>query len=192
VQDLTSGKSALFPAAEFFKDSIPAHNRWFVRRMREARGDQLLSIVRILDKAMNNTSVILLFEAGDKKLLFPGDAQIEEYALSDPEAVKLLRSVDLYKVGHHGSRNATPKSLWNLLDNRKIRTNGQPKSMKARVPERLKSLISTLEGKHGDEARKTEVPRKTLVQELEKYSDYHTTQTAAKTRKLFIDLSLTL
>jgi hypothetical protein len=25
--------------------------------------------------------------------------------------------VDLYKVGHHGSRNATPKSLFNLGPN---------------------------------------------------------------------------
>jgi hypothetical protein len=34
---------------------------------------------------MNNTSVILFFEVGSKKLLFPGDAQIENwsYALED-------------------------------------------------------------------------------------------------------------
>ena len=39
------------------------------------------SIVRILDDALNNTSVILLFEVGGKRLLFPGDAQIENWRL---------------------------------------------------------------------------------------------------------------
>jgi hypothetical protein len=54
-------------------------------------------------------------------MLFPGDAQIENwsYALTSPEAESLrsdLGELDLYKVGHHGSRNATPKqSLFPLL-----------------------------------------------------------------------------
>ena len=65
---------------------------------------------------MNNTSVILLFEVGARPL-FPGDAQVENwsYALEDApdhEATRaLLADVDLYKVGHHGSLNATPKKL---------------------------------------------------------------------------------
>ena len=29
----------------------------------------------------------------------------------------LLENIDLYKVGHHGSRNATPKSLFELWNN---------------------------------------------------------------------------
>ena len=64
--------------------------------------------------------MILLIQAGDRRLLFCGDAQIEnwEYALTfapDRLAVlELLRGVDLYKVGHHGSRNATPRTLFNL------------------------------------------------------------------------------
>ena len=56
----------------------------------------------------------MLFEAGGEKLLFPGDAQIEnwQYALSKPEVRALLKETTVYKVGHHGSRNATPKTLW--------------------------------------------------------------------------------
>ena len=79
------------------------------------RGEQLLQIVRMLDQQMNNTSVILIFQVRKKLLLFPGDAQIEnwEYALVRRSTKALLRNVDLYKVGHHGSRNATPKTLWN-------------------------------------------------------------------------------
>src|SRR5207244_3942308 len=107
-------------ARTYPKDSIPQYARWFLPRVQRIRGDQMLEIVRILDSAMNNTSVILLFEIGKKKLLFPGDAQIENwsFALSKPECKKLLAEVDVYKVGHHGSLNATPKTLWNLFQNR--------------------------------------------------------------------------
>jgi hypothetical protein len=127
----------------------------------------LLSIVRALDKVMNNTSLILLFEVGGKKLLFPGDAQIENwsYALGKPAIRRLLEGVDVYKVGHHGSRNATPKTLWN---NFKKRSDKKGK--------RLETFVSTMPGKHGKSASKTEVPRKTLVDALTKDSDYYTTQ----------------
>ena len=63
---------------------FPVDVRWLVYHSRKSRGDQLLQIVRMLDKAMNNTSVILLFRVGKESLLFSGDAQIEnwQYALS--------------------------------------------------------------------------------------------------------------
>ena len=75
--------------------------RWFAHRVRDARGDQVLQIVRTLDNQMNNTSLILLLEAGTKKLLFPGDAQLEnwQYALAQKKNRDLLADVDLYKVG---------------------------------------------------------------------------------------------
>jgi hypothetical protein len=132
------------------------------------RGEQMLSIVRMLDKAMNNTSLILLFRIGGKSLLFPGDAQWENwaYALSDPEIQELLKDVDVYKVGHHGSLNATPKSLWELFAHR---------SADPHTPDRLTSIMSTMPGKHGSVASKTEVPRMTLKAELKRESTLVTT-----------------
>ena len=62
--------------------AIPVEDRWFVRRQRAVRAQQLLGLVRSMDDALNNTSVILLFEAGSKKLLFPGDAQWENWELA--------------------------------------------------------------------------------------------------------------
>jgi hypothetical protein len=82
---------------------FPIDTRWLIHRAKRSRGQQLLQIVRILDKAMNNTSVILLFEVGDQSILFPGDAQIEnwEYALSDSAIVeRLSRSLKKRPVGH--------------------------------------------------------------------------------------------
>ncbi|MGH8764421.1 MAG: MBL fold metallo-hydrolase [Burkholderiales bacterium] len=151
---------------------VPPQARWFRNRVARLNADQMLQIVRTLDQQMNNTSLILLFEIGARKLLFPGDAQIENWswALVDaPDAAqtrKRLASVDFYKVGHHGSRNATPKKLlWENFMNR-----GGPKGR------RLKTALSTLPGKHGSSSSKTEVPRSTLLHALEEETDLVTTQ----------------
>jgi hypothetical protein len=143
--------------------------RWLTERLSKAQAEQMLGIVTVLDNAMNNTSLILLFEVNGKKLLFPGDAQIEnwEYALSKADVVEKLADVDLYKVGHHGSRNATPRDLWNSFGKR---------SATARSGDRLKTLLSTEAGKHGQESKYTEVPRTTLVDELKHKSEFHSTQ----------------
>ena len=59
-----------------------------------------------LDNATNNTSLVLAIELVDGNvLLFVGDAQVgnwESWAQNE-----LLSRVILYKVGHHGSHNAT-------------------------------------------------------------------------------------
>lgn len=140
--------------------------RWFARRLAALRATQILQIVTTLDEEMNNTSLILLFEFGGRKLLFPGDAQLENWRFALQEAgkgkeaaanVELLADTDLYKVGHHGSLNATPKNmLWKHLSRRK-----RPR------PERLRTMMSTMPGKHpGKVGGIGEVPRKLLVAAL--------------------------
>ena len=165
---LAAAEQVLFPDRPYVSGGkLPFSSRWLAQRLRAARGEQLLALVRILDDVMNNTSVILLFEAGNKKLLFPGDAQIENwsYALSQPTIQKLLADVDLYKVGHHGSLNATPKTVWGLFSKR----SSNPGSG------RLTAVLSTLPGKHGSEASNTEVPRRTLLSALQAETNLHST-----------------
>lgn len=73
-----------------------------------------------MDSYTNNTSLVLAFELPKSKdvLLFVGDAQIgnwlswhdQAYTTSDGRelsAAQLLARTVLYKVGHHGSHNAT-------------------------------------------------------------------------------------
>lgn len=165
-------EARIFRRAKTYTTS-PAYTRWFLKRLSSIRGEQLLGIVRALDKVMNNTSLILLFEVNGKKLLFPGDAQIENwsYALSKPEIRRLLSRVNVYKVGHHGSRNATPKTLWNGFKNR---------SKKKTDKKRLKSFMSTMKDKHGKAQSHTEVPRKTLVTALQTESELFNTQNLTK------------
>jgi hypothetical protein len=162
--------SSLFPDAKATRAlrQMPIESRWFVRRLRSLRKQQLLGLVRKMDDALNNTSVILLFEAGKKKLLFPGDAQWENWELALTKNAALLKDIDLYKVGHHGSLNATPRTLWDGFAKRST-TEGEPG--------RLVTVMSTRsDSKHGHVENDTEVPRRTLVTALKANSVHRSTQ----------------
>jgi beta-lactamase superfamily II metal-dependent hydrolase len=83
--------------------------------------DALAAAADKLDGTLNNQSLVVLFTCNGKKLLFVGDAQWGNWAYwlygkavtgTAPElsqrAQDILGSIDFYKVGHHGSTNATP------------------------------------------------------------------------------------
>jgi len=71
-------------------------------RRRRAVGGNMLAI----DKANNNTSVVLNIEWLGWRLLFPGDAeQASWWSMSEQH---LLAPVHILKVAHHGSWNGTP------------------------------------------------------------------------------------
>lgn len=159
---VTPSAFRLFPLSKRYPiEKAPLDVSWFAETLRKLHADDTLGLVRSLDAALNNTSVILLFEVGGHHLLFPGDAQIESwsYAMQSPTYRSLLSRVDLYKVGHHGSLNATPKTFWNLLEGRTLSVTGK---------HRITTLLSTMPGKHGHVEDRTEVPRQTLVDALKK------------------------
>lgn len=84
------------------------------RRTLDSFGDgDGLALAVALDQAVNGTSLMLVFEIGNAWLLFPGDAQWGTWnaALQDPAARVVLQKTVFYKVGHHGSHNATPKEF---------------------------------------------------------------------------------
>jgi len=66
-----------------------------------------------LDKALNNTSLVIVVEVAGQFMLFPGDAQWGSWQaiMTDPKCRAVLEKVDVLKVGHHGSHNATPREL---------------------------------------------------------------------------------
>lgn len=107
----------------FFQNSYFAE----AEQWRKIEADWLWTAERLalqLDSDTNNTSLVLaieLVESG-QVLLFPGDAQVGnwlsweklEWMVKNPQggtdrvsAEDLLRRTVLYKVGHHGSHNAT-------------------------------------------------------------------------------------
>ena len=150
-------------------NSVPEEGRWFRDRLQSVTGQGLLEIVRQLDDQMNNTSIILLFEVFGRKLLFPGEAQFENWSYAMTEApdkarvAELVAEVDFYKVGHHGSLNATPRQwLW--------------QSFRKRKGKQLQTMMSTMSGKHGKKSSNTEVPRRTLVSALQSQTRLKNTQ----------------
>ena len=87
----------------------------------------------------------------------------------------LLADVDFYKVGHHGSRNATPrKLLWENFRKRKGR--------------QLKTMMSTMPGKHGTKKSKTEVPRETLLTALKSESQLLNTDDLPKSELVNVEV----
>lgn len=79
----------------------------------------LLAAASILEGAVNNTSVFLVLDVNGKRFIFPGDAQYGawKHILDDPASKQLLVDAAFYKIGHHGSYNATPRQfvteIWN-------------------------------------------------------------------------------
>lgn len=166
-------------------DVEPGRVRWLVERMRDQHIAHLLRIVRELDDALNNTSLILLLEACGKKMLLPGDAQIENWSYGlktstesgglDFESVQsMVKEVDLYKVSHHGSRNGTPRTLFNLWTD-----HDKP----------MVSMMCTESGVHGHHEN-TAVPRATLRDALAERTALYTTDGLHKDQ-LFIDVEAT-
>jgi len=114
-------------------DSVGTENlenqkaRYHSAKWRKIDDDWLMSggdFAMQLDSATNNSSLVLAFEMVEtgEVLLFPGDAQIENWetwrnlswmipdqsgALTKITGEDLLRRTVFYKVGHHGSHNAT-------------------------------------------------------------------------------------
>ena len=75
-------------------------------------GPSLDALAFTLDQARNNTSLVTLFNFRGQQLLFPGDAQWGnwKYWLEKDDAEAILSAITFFKVAHHGSHNATPKS----------------------------------------------------------------------------------
>ncbi len=128
-----------------------------------AQPSALLSAVKQLDSFLNNQSLVVLFTYKGKKLLFAGDAQGGnwEYWLYDgapptttpsdtlgKEGAAVLGDLAFYKVGHHGSTNATPIAAVEHMNSG------------------FAAMCSTQEDSFGSAQNKSEVPRRPLLDAL--------------------------
>ena len=84
-----------------------------------------------VDGMINSTSLVLILEIGKARLLLPGDAEWGTWKriLQNDDARTLLGSSTFFKVGHHGSHNATSKTLVEKV-----------------LPRGIPAMISTQEG----------------------------------------------
>lgn len=134
-------------------------------KLAKMQPDVLAATADKLDGTLNNQSLVVLFTCNGKKLLFVGDAQWGNWAYwlygkavsgADPgildRAKEILGSLDFYKVGHHGSTNATPIPAV------------------AALKEGSAAMCSTATGAYGNPKKNTEVPRTALMEALESRS----------------------
>jgi hypothetical protein len=133
--------------------------------VQSAQPSALLTAVKQLDDFLNNQSLVVLFTWQGKKLLFAGDAQAGNWeywlyggakatptpgATLGDEGAAVLSKLDFYKCGHHGSTNATPVAVVeNLGDG-------------------FTAMCSTEADTFGSEAKQSEIPRKPLLEAMEK------------------------
>lgn len=103
-----------------------------------------------VDGMINSTSLVLVLEIGKARLLLPGDAEWGTWKriLDDDEARTRLRGATFFKVGHHGSHNATSKTLVEKI-----------------LPRRIPAMIST---QQGPGSYRSNIPLADLMDALEK------------------------
>jgi beta-lactamase superfamily II metal-dependent hydrolase len=132
-------------------------------RIKESQPDALAAAAQSADNALNNQSLVVLFTFGGKTMLFSGDAQWGNWAnflfggpIGAPghttltaKSRAILAALDFYKVGHHGSTNATPMDVV------------------AAMKKGCTAMCSTDPGAYGHADKGTEVPRAPLMAALE-------------------------
>jgi hypothetical protein len=145
------------------------------KAVEDSRPDMLAAAAAKIETFLNNQSLVVLFEFGGKKLLFAGDAQAGNweywlFKMSEPikdptkagdiveESKELLQTIDFYKVGHHGSTNATPIQMVEAAIARPAGSKG------------FVSMCSTEDDVYGNKTKGTEVPRTLLMDALHKDS----------------------
>jgi beta-lactamase superfamily II metal-dependent hydrolase len=165
---------AAYPPAAFHEwmpratSAAPAlGNTQLEAAVKAAQPGALLTAVKAMDSFLNNQSLVVLFTFKGKKMLFVGDAQAGnwEYWMyggtpdKAPSIDKItaagkdiLGNLDFYKVGHHGSTNATPITAVDAMGGD------------------FASMCSTQIGAYGNPDKGTEVPRTPLLEALEKKS----------------------
>lgn len=130
-----------------------------------SRAADVLFAATVLDDMINSTSLVLVLEIGATRLLLPGDAEWGTWKriLADDGARTVLKGTSFFKVGHHGSHNATPKTLVEEVLRSEVHamisTQEGPGNYRNNIP--LPALLEALHD-HGIEAVRSDRPKAAL------------------------------
>jgi beta-lactamase superfamily II metal-dependent hydrolase len=96
-----------------------------------AQGADAVFAAQKLDGMINSTSLVLVLQIGAARLLLSGDAEWGTWKriLDNDESRTLVKGATFFKVGHHGSHNATSKTLVEKV-----------------LPSKVPAMISTQQG----------------------------------------------
>jgi hypothetical protein len=117
------------------------------------------AVAASLDSAVNGTSLMLLLQFRDTYLLFPGDAQWGTWdaAMENKKFYELMKRVSFYKIGHHGSHNATPIQFVEKTIGKNVVSMASTRPMKNWPHIPLPKVMDNL-AKHGTVARSDQPP----------------------------------
>jgi beta-lactamase superfamily II metal-dependent hydrolase len=125
--------SPFSPEWQVLPDRLPSQRPFQQKTLDAIRlfNDDLFYAAKALDSFLNGESVVLLLEVGRARLLLPGDAEVGSWTviMNNADALELAATATFFKVGHHGSHNATPINF--ISDH---------------LPTRTPAMISTQEG----------------------------------------------
>lgn len=137
-------------------------------RVKSVQPDMFAAQAKRADNSINNQSLVVLFRKAGKSLLFAGDAQWGNWqnflfggelgtpghtTLTD-HSKAILGSLDFYKVGHHGSTNATPIDALQAMRDGCV------------------AMCSTEPGAYGSEKNDSEVPRAPLMTAIDQKTQH--------------------
>lgn len=143
---------------------LPASRPFYDTTLQSIRlfNDDLLYTAKALDGFLNGESLVLILEVGRARLLFCGDAEVGTWnaVMNNSDALDLAASVTFLKVGHHGSRNATPITfISSHLSTRApavISTQEGPGKYRTGIP--LDKLLQTMSARNMSYARSDQPP----------------------------------
>lgn len=149
IQGMAEGYQAMFADSRSVDAKPPANiSLQDFTKLRNRIHVNALALAEIAGHIENNLSVVSMLEWRGRRLLFTGDAEWNQAAKGEVRAGKsngswnvmwkeskadLSKPLDFYKIGHHGSENATP---WTPRDHpiNAIFDNLLPKPVTGKMP----------------------------------------------------------
>lgn len=142
----------------------------------------LRALALSVDNYLNNTSLALLLTYKGKSLLFPGDAQWGSWKSWEASWEEILGDVHFYKVGHHGSHNATPHGALDLMSAKDVvamaSTDTVDSFNRGHFPVPYSKLVTAVKKRvddryaQSDQLEKVKTPFKTTNKPKEMWCDY--------------------
>ena len=144
----------LRPFADRWKESNGPLDAAYRALLERTVAMPLQALALSVDNYLNNTSLCLLLQYNGKTLLFPGDAQWGNWQSWQSDWDEILGDICFYKVGHHGSHNATPHEALNKMTGKSVAAMASTDTVaafnKGKFPVPYSKLVKAVKEKVGD------------------------------------------
>jgi beta-lactamase superfamily II metal-dependent hydrolase len=172
----------LLPFGDRWNDSVAALDDDYQNELTRQCAIPLKALALSVDNYLNNTSLSLLLQYRGKTLLFPGDAQWGNWLSWEPDWQSILGDLSFYKVGHHGSHNATPHGALDLMNAQGVAAMASTDTVdsfnRGHFPVPYEKLVTSVKKQvknryaQSDQLTKAKAPFKVVNKETEKWCDY--------------------